>query len=62
VARGAALRLAESDDLDAQLAGILGTLRGARPRLLAMSQGARALDRADAGQRIADACLAGPRP
>lgn len=62
VARGAALRIAESDHLDAQLAGAISSLRDARPRLLAMSQAARALARVDAGARIADACLAVGRP
>ena len=61
VARGAALRLGESDHFDTQLAAAIGALRGARPRLLAMGEAARALARADAGARIADACLAGPR-
>ena len=55
VGAGAALRVAQ-DDLDAgRLAALLAGLD--RPKALAMATAARALGRADAADRVAEACL-----
>lgn len=59
VGAGAALRVAQ-DDLDAgRLAALLAGLD--RPKALAMAAAARALGRADAADRVAEACLEAAR-
>lgn len=62
VEAGAAELLPEGPGLEAALAGRIGALALDRGALSRMAQAARALARADAAERVADACLAEARP